>query len=228
MSEHTKSDPQGGSPELLSDRLDPRQKRTRDAILRAGQVQFAEHYPEDVSVDDLIRTAEISKQSFYNHFADKEALATEILRVGRADMEIRVEQENRGEEDPARRVANGICVHAALALTEPAQAKLMLRMAMEDLGIESAVNAHIVADMREGLRLHRLSVLTLEAGTALSIGGCCVLVSRLLQGHTSEMAVLISQQMVTLILRAYGLESVEAEKIASEAAERIIRPATLS
>lgn len=225
MTGKTKSARQGQSPQLAPERMDARQRRTREAILRAAQVLFAEHHPEDVSMDDLIRTADVSKQSFYNHFADKHALAREILRVGRTEMEVLVEQANRGEVDPAMRVANGLCVYAAQALSEPAHAKLLVRVGMEDLGIESAINAHIVEDMREGLRQHRLNVLTLEAGTAFTIGVGSALVTRLLEGHSREMAVMLSQQLVTLTLRAFGLDSIEAERIASEAAERIIRPA---
>lgn len=208
--------------------MDPRQKRTRDAIIRAGQVLFAAHGPENVSMDDLIRTAEISKQSFYNHFADKDALARELLRIARAKAEVQVETANHGEKDPAKRLANGLCVHAANALREPAYSRLMLRIGLEDLDIASPANTHIVEDMREGLKRRRLSVMTLEAGTAFTIGVGSALVSRLLAQPAPEAAVVLTQQFVTLTLRAFGLDPIEAEMIASEAAERIVRAAAIA
>lgn len=206
--------------------MDPRQKRTRDAIIRAGQTLFAAEGPENVSTDDLIRTAEISKQSFYNHFVDKDALAKELLRIARAKAGVQVETANHGQKDPARRLANGLCVYAANALREPAYSRLMLRIGLDDLDIASPANTHIVGDMREGLRQGRLSIMTLEAGTSFTIGVGSALVSRLLEHPAPEAAVTLSQQFVTLTLRAFGVDPVEAELIASEAAERIVRPAT--
>jgi AcrR family transcriptional regulator len=216
--------PKAGEP---PERMDPRQKRTREAIIRAGQVLFAEHGPENVSMDDLIRTAEISKQSFYNHFVDKDALARELLHIARGKAEVQVEAANHGEQDPAKRLANGLCVHAANALREPAYSRLILRIGLEDLNIASPANAHIVSDMREGLKRRRLNVMTLEAGTGFTIGVGSVLVSRLLDQPGPEASVTLTQQFVTLTLRAFGLDPVEAEMIASEAAERIVRPAAM-
>ncbi len=209
-------------------RLDPRQKRTRESIIRAGRALFAAHGPENVSVDDLIRKADISKQSFYNHFVDKDALARELLRKARAKADLQVEQANHGEKDPAKRLANGLCVYAANALSEPAYSRLMLRIGVEDLRIDSPANAHIVEDMRKGLKHRRLSVMTLETGTSFTIGVGSALVSRLLEQPDAETAVNFSQQMVTLALRAFGVDPIEAELIAAEAAERIVRPATRS
>lgn len=202
---------------------DPRWRRTREAILRAGEELFGHHQAEGVSIDELVRTAKISKQSFYNHFADKDALGHEILRIARSDVDALVTAANDGQSDPARRLVTGLCVYAKRALSNPTQARLIARLMLDDLGTESETNAHLVADVRAGLSLERLAVFTLETGLSFVLGVGQALIWRIANERHPGLAVTTSQQFCTLTLRAFGLPPIEAELIAAEAADRIIQ-----
>ena len=202
---------------------DPRRRRTRQAIIRAGQTLFGQHHPDGVSTDELIRAAKVSKQSFYNHFVDKDDLAHEILRMTRAEIDALVDEVNVGQTDPAKRLASALCVYARHALLNPEQGQLIARLPFDDIAVESDTNSRVVSDLNEGLLQGRLAIFTLETGVAFVIATAQALINRVLGAPQPTLAVVTGQQFVTLVLRAFGLAPIEAELIASEAANRIIR-----
>ena len=72
---------------------------------QAGRELFAERPVDAVAIDDIVRKADVAKGSFYNHFADREALVAAITDDIRLGLEAAIDAANDGVEDPARRVA---------------------------------------------------------------------------------------------------------------------------
>lgn len=208
-----------------SPRTDPRWIRTRQAIIEAGEILFGIHPPDGVSVDELIRMARISKQSFYNHFPDKDALARELLRMARSELDRLVTEANADEKDPARRLATGLAVYTFQALEKPHQGQLVGRLMLFDTSAESETNSPVVADVTAGLQQGRLAVFTPETGVGFLLSAGEGLVRRVLDNPEREAAATYCQQYGTLVLRAFGLSPLEAEMIAAEATDRIIRRA---
>lgn len=206
-----------------ADGTDPRWRRTRLAIITAGETLFGQHPPDGVSVDDLVRLAKISKQSFYNHFPDKDALAHELLRLARAELDALVTEANAGEDDPARRLATGIAIYAMQALLKPHQGQLVGQLMLIDASLESETNSPVIADVTSGLAKGRLAVFTPETGVGFILGAGEALVRRVLADPNRSTAAIVCQQYTTLVLRAFGLSPLESEMIAAEAADRIIR-----
>jgi len=67
-------------PETRWSTHDPRAERTRQLIFTATRSLMADP-TASVSVADIVRTAGISRSSFYAHFASLDILAAELLRV---------------------------------------------------------------------------------------------------------------------------------------------------
>lgn len=202
---------------------DPRWVRTRQAIIEAGEKLFGQHPSDGVSIDELVRLARISKQSFYNHFPDKDALARELLRRTRAELDALVTAANEGEADPARRLATGIAVYAMQALAKPHQGQLVGQLMLIDASLDSETNSPVISDVTAGLTKGRLAIFTPETGVGFILGAGEALVRRVLADRDRENATVVCQQYTTLILRAFGLSPLESEMIAAEAADRIIR-----
>lgn len=214
------------SPSRVSDPseiVDPRWRRTRQAILDAGAILFGEHAAEGVSIDDIIRRADVSKQSFYNHFADKDALAHELLRLARKEIDALVTAANEGVKDPARRVVTGLAVYVAQALHKPHQGQLIGRLLAYDTPLDTETNSPVIADITAGLGQGRLAVFTPETGVGFLLGAGEALVRQVVADRNREAAATTCQQYSTLVLRAFGLAPLEAEMIAAEAANRIVR-----
>jgi TetR/AcrR family transcriptional regulator, mexJK operon transcriptional repressor len=66
-----------------------RSARKRAAILEAGRAVFMRNGYEGASMDEIAAVAQVSKQTVYKHFVDKESLFTEIIT---ADMESRSQE----------------------------------------------------------------------------------------------------------------------------------------
>lgn len=57
---------------------DPRVQRTKHKLHQAFTALIAETHYRQITVHDLVQRAEISRATFYLHYADKDALLTEI------------------------------------------------------------------------------------------------------------------------------------------------------
>lgn len=204
---------------------DPRRLRTRQAILQAAQLAFGTQHPAHVGLDEVLRAAGVSKQTFYNHFEDKNALTQELLRVARATLDAIVQSTNADETDPARRLANAIAVYAAQTLANRPLVQSVAALPLFDLAPNSETNLPVVADIRAGLAQKRLAVCSVDVGLTFITGTTHALVSRLLIETHPQMAVPISTQTITLLLRACGLPPIEAELLSSDAVERVVQPA---
>lgn len=202
---------------------DPRWRRTRAAIIDAGRRLFGQQSTDGVSVDELVRSARISKQSFYNHFPDKDALARELLRLARLELDRLVAEANTGQNDPARRLATGLAVYAERAIEDPSQGLLVGRLMHFDTSPLSEMNSQVVADIAAGLSQGRLAVFTVETGVGFVLGVGEALVRKVVESPLRETAAVNCQQYTTLVLRAFGLSPLESEMIAAEAAQAIIR-----
>lgn len=217
---------EAGSAEQASGKpTDPRRKRSREAILQAGRSLFSEHHPGAISTDEVIRVANVAKQTFYNHFTDKDDLVREILMLARTRIDSAVTKENEDQKDPARRVATAVSIYAAQALRNPEDGSIFAHLPLYDIAPSSAMHSPTINDLKAGLSEGRLAFFCLETGLAVLLGITQALIARIITLEHKSLAASTSQQFITLLLRGYGLSPIESELIASEATENIIRPA---
>ena len=96
----------------------PRADRTRTHIIETAARAFAEHGYEGVSLNELVKTSQVSKGAFYFHFPSKEALALAAFRVKQEELLARL----LAEEAPPRlteRVAFLLRRRSALIREDP-------------------------------------------------------------------------------------------------------------
>jgi AcrR family transcriptional regulator len=204
-------------------RPDKRVARTRDALLAAGYGLFAERGLHEVSVDEIIDKASISKQTFYNHFTDKFALARDIYLSIRARIEAEIAEINVGVADPAARVARGVCVYVRTALNDTDRIRFITRMLVQDIGVSDPANQGLIRDLEAGLAAGRFVVRTFENAAAFVLGATEPMLLSVVANRNAEAAVAMAQEFLTLIMRGLAVPPLEAELIASQAAHQIIR-----
>ncbi len=196
---------------------------TREALIDAGLRLFGEVTAVSVSIDDITGAAQVSKQTFYNHFTDKPDLLQAIRASVRADCKTFIDRVNENEPDPARRMARGLCGYTVLALRDRLRGRFIARTLLDELGTDSELNTGVVHDVSLGLAEGRLSALVLDTGVAYTLGITQALVARIVGCTDVAAAVVISQQFGTLLLRGFGVAHGEAEMIASQAADQVVR-----
>ena len=117
----------------------------------------------------------------------------------------------------------GLCVYVRHALDQPKRAWVVARLATQAMSPDSDVNRPIAADVRAGLADGRLACFSPETGIPFVVGVGLSLTWRVLQEGSEDKALVSTSQFVTLLLRAFGLPPLEAEMIAGQAVERVLR-----
>jgi AcrR family transcriptional regulator len=204
-------------------RRHPRAERTRAALIAAGRRLFCEHAVDAVTVDEIVQAAGVGKGSFYNHFADREALVRAISAEIRAGVEAAIERANTDIEDPARRVARACCTYLRFALDEPERAGFLVRVYSAHTSLDAPLNQGLVEDVSHGLADGRFRIPTLEAGALYVLGVMQMALIRVMQDRTLAVAVSLAQQLCTMMLIGLRVPEAEAELIAAQASDQIVR-----
>ena len=107
--------------------LSPRAARTRAALISAGFDLLSVKPIDGIPIDEVVARAGVAKGSFFNHFTDKQAFAEAIAAEVRLQVEEQVTRANAGVIDPIERIATGMRVCAAFALSDPKRTLVLLR-----------------------------------------------------------------------------------------------------
>ena len=201
----------------------PRAERTRNALIVAGRRLFSERPVDAVSIDDIVQTAAVAKGSFYNYFPDRESLVRAISSEIRGCVERGIDCANAGVEDPARRVARACCVYLRFALDDPERAGVLVRVHSGHTSLKSPLNRGLVDDISNGLGSGRLRVATLESGLLYVLGVTQMALVRIVQEPSPTLAINLAQQMCAMLLSGLRVPDVEADLIAAQASDEIVR-----
>jgi AcrR family transcriptional regulator len=205
-------------------RTEQRGASVGEALVRAGQTLFSQHPVDAVAIDDIVGEAQVAKGSFYKHFPDKEALLGEVVGRIRDRIERQVVAANAGVEDPARRVARAMCVYLRFVADAPEQGGVLVRNNRSGGATPSlALNQGTVDDVTAGLAAGRFTAPSAEAGVLFILGVGHAGLTRFAGQQGAASNTWIAQQLCQLTLRGLGVDLAEAELIAAQAAEEIIR-----
>jgi len=208
---------------MTARRASPRAERTRTALMAAGRRLLSQRPIDAVTVDDIVQAAEVGKGSFYNHFADRDALARAIAAQIRASIESAVARANADVEDPARRMARAICTYLRHALDEPEPAGVLVHIHTGHRSLTAPLNRGLVEDIETGLASGRFDIATVESGVLYVLGVTQLALVRIVQEPNPAFAISLSQQMCALVLKGLGLPGPEADQIAAQASDAIVR-----
>lgn len=204
----------------------PRAERTRAALVSAGSRLFCERPVDAVTVDDIVQAACVGKGSFYNHFADREALVRAISAQIRAAVERAIDAANADVKDPAQRVARACCTYLRFALDEPERAGFLVRVHTGHTSLDAPLNRGLVDDIALGLGQGRFRMATLESGVLCVLGITQMALTRIVQAPSAALAVSLAQQMCAMMLSGLRVPDADADLIAAQASEEIVRAGT--
>ena len=199
----------------------PRPARTRQALLGAGRRLFATHPFDAVAIDDIVGAAQVAKGSFYNHFADKDALLAAVVADIRAHVEARVAEVNADIADPAERLVRAICVYVRSVADDAATGAILLRNDPHRAGSEP-LNQGLREDLAAGIRTGRFTMPTLEGGRSFVMGTAHSLLFSTVRHADAFPPRAQASQLCALLLRAFGVAEAEAATIAGAAADAIV------
>ena len=176
-----------------------------------------------MTVDDIVQAAAVGKGSFYNHFTDRDGLVRAISSEIRASIEALVHRANAEIQDPARRLARAVCTYLRFAVDHAESAGVLVHIHSGATSLTAPLNHGLVADIESGLTTGRFGVATVEAGVLYVLGVTQLALVRIVQEPAQTLAVSLAQQMCALILRGLSVAGAEADLIAAQASDDIVR-----
>jgi AcrR family transcriptional regulator len=201
----------------------PRAQKTRSSLISASLKLFNEKPIDAVAIDEIVQSAGVAKGSFYYHFADRNALVEAIAGDIREHLEKAVTDQNAEITDAARRVVRAAITYFRFVIDEPNSAGFLARNYNHSVSLSSPLNHGMVNDISLGLRDGRFSVPTVQAGVLLVSGVIQTTFAAILRDPRVDIALSLSQQMCTLMLRSLGLDHEEATRLSAQVTDEIMR-----
>jgi AcrR family transcriptional regulator len=210
---------------MLAEKVIGRAARTRAALINAGRSLFAERPVDAVPIDDIVQAAGVAKGSFYNHFSDKDALVRAISAQIRSGVEQAVAAVNADIADPALRTVRGLCVYIRFATEDAERAATLLRIQGGHTALDAPLNRGLVEDVGSAKASGRFILPSVEAGVLMVMGVAQIALARIIEGGSATNPADLVEQLCAVLLRGFGLAPSEAQAIAAQAADDIIRTA---
>lgn len=209
-----------------SPRLVRRRRETRVRLLDAAFGLMVKKGMEGVTINEITDAADVGFGSFYNHFDSKEDLLTALVDWLFEQLTETLDGLVGGLSDPAEVVAVSVRHTLLRACYEPTWGQLLIREGLSARALSSRLGQRLLRDARRGIAQRRF-VVTDELISVLSVIGT-VLAGLAAEFHFSAASKTISrsrkvlrsreerfaQNIAAVVLQAFGLKRVEAEKVA--------------
>jgi AcrR family transcriptional regulator len=198
--------------------------KIRDSLLRACGDLLFEQPIDAITINEIVQRAGVAKGSFYNHFPDKEALATTVSDAILMEVRARVRKNNENVTDPAYRIVRGMCTHIQLAVCDPRRAMIMLRGHDWASAEDHHLHRSVKEDVSEGIASGRFARRCDDVGVLQIMGTGYISMIRIVDQRLSvHQAIDLAIKAISLILCGFGLEESEAVRIVSDSARDIIK-----
>jgi len=202
-------------------RSDRRTIRNRKALLNAAEKLIAEKGFERVTIDEITETADLAKGTFYNYFDDKAQIAKELAFTVRQEIEAEVGVAQTGIDDPAERLAAGICVFLRTTITAPTRAGVVAQMYAQWLRAEAAGNLGLRKDLERGYRVGRFSTADPPSAVVMIVGVVQAGIIRALELAEWRSLQKLALALSGFVLRALGVKWNEAQAISAKTVARV-------
>ena len=102
------------------------------------------------------------------------------------------------------------------------RAHVVLRISAGIASTENPLNAGVMADVASGLRLGRFVVPSVQAGALFVIGVGQIALMHAVEEPSAAAAVMVAQQLTSLLLRGLGVAPAESESLSAAAAYELV------
>ena len=200
-----------------------RVSRTRKALIEAGKRLISRGGMDGASIDDIVHEADVSKGSFYNHFTDREHLATEVRVTVKKELERRIAEVNEGVDDLAIYFARGMLASFRYGLDDKLSARVVTQITAGLTDPASPRNTQVAAIIQEGIDRGVLKLQNVDTGLVLLFGLSDLGVSRLIDLHDEfQRAREVMRGVCIVLLRGFGIEARRIERVVDDALDFVI------
>ncbi len=191
----------------------PKRERTRRQLVAAAIAAFSRHGVADTTMQQIADAAGVTTGTVYNHYRAKSEIVSAVA--------VSIAHAIRERSAPARtvlrtgaeQIAAGCRRYLGLAESSPSWALLVLEVAAVDPTFRKTISGFVLAELRRGLRRNEFSVVSEAAALDLVIGATMEGMRRIALGQAHKRH---AAHVITAILRALGLTTARAERLATK------------
>jgi AcrR family transcriptional regulator len=200
------------APSTPPSRTDRRRAETSRRLLAAARELFGEKGVGETRIGEITERADVAAGSFYNHFADKNAIVHSLLSEIAEEQGAMVDRLTREIEDPAAVMAYAHRHFVRLAVADPAFAQLVVRLEPSHGLMRQVLGPRAIRDVQDGIRAQRFHVED-AAAAVYAIGGALVgTITGVVDGVLREGA---DEIHAAAVLRMLGLDAEDAARVAA-------------
>lgn len=185
--------------------------RTRARLMDAAVELFARDGFEAVSVNEIARRADVANGTFYVHFRDKDAIASQVALAMAGGVTRQLDEAMIGVEDAVERTSMATRRFIDLASSVPDWGRALLRALWTFQGLRGSVATHLRADLERGVAQGAFDV---EVDTVLIDVFVSMVMSGLFGRLSGSASPDVGCRVAELQLRMLGVPAARARDVA--------------
>lgn len=189
-----------------------RREKTRARLLKGAFQIFSQCGSEAKVIDKVIKTAGVSRGTFYNYFRTNEELFMEVSKTVSNEIIRIVDPIVLQQKDPAARIACGLVLVIRLAKRAPILAQFVARGGPMAMGAGSLTTDVVPREIRAGIESGHFTITDEELAFDLVLGPVIMAFHRIAQGEISKV---YSIQFAQSVLQSLGINREIAKEYAS-------------
>ncbi|TPQ31026.1 TetR/AcrR family transcriptional regulator [Bradyrhizobium guangdongense] len=185
--------------------------RTRAQLIAAANALFARQAVESVTVDDVVREAEVAKGTFYVHFKDLRELTAAVADELVSAIDDLFQPVRLSIDEPALRIAYGCSCFIDRALADARWAALTARMTVAAANVGEVARRRLFEDIRQHVkRLPATSSINPELGLEVVVGIQLQVLGAIAEGRLTSRD---REGAIAAILRAIDVDARQLKSV---------------
>ncbi len=193
-------------------RVARRQRRNRDALIRAAREIMTEKGVEATTMLEIAERADVGAGTVYSYFKSKDELAIAVLETLMHDLAVRIEAVTNTFEDPAQVYAFGIRTVLDTAISDERWAQLLNRSEVIADAMFQRMGPFAIRDLRLASQAGRFEVSNAELVWRLTSHA---LIGAALAIITGQLPASASDQIIVRLLCMTGIGTNAAVELAA-------------
>lgn len=193
-------------------RVARRQRRNRDALLKAGHEVISEKGIDAATMLEISERADVASGTIYNYFKSKEELAIAVLELVMEQLALRIEQVTNSFTDPAQVYAFGMRMVLETATGDLRWRQLLHRSEVIANATFQRMGPFAIRDLRNAMAAGRFSNRDPELTWRMS---CFSIVGVSLAITKGELPATSIDEAVVRLLCMAGMNEPEARELAT-------------
>ena len=163
-----------------------RRARMRKTLVESALLVFAKQGVDASVIDDVIKTAEVSRGTFYNYFRTNAELLVAANEELSNELSHAIEMQVGAYPSPTARLIVGIRLYFNIARRFPLFAQFLSRTGSRFMGPANLLHVYLPIHLKEGMEIGEFATMPIPAALDIIVGSGILAVTRISDGDADD------------------------------------------